>query len=377
MIGTDSKQGASQVVGLFPELLGLGGIQEASRQVVCALENIVARRDWSAAYLGLNDPQGPQTLSIAGRAIPFRGFQRSKIRLVLRALMLARKNPHIVIAGHPNLALPVLWMKNVSAGIKTIVFCHGVEVWEPLPARRREALLAADMVLAPSTHTAEKLRNVQGVAAEKIRLLPWPVNAEMLQMSEEPSNLSLPAGFPEGPVILTVGRWVASERYKGADDLIRTMPQLLASFPALRLAAVGSGDDLPRLKEIAAELGLGTSVKFFEWISREQLAACYARATIFALPSTGEGFGIVFLEAMAFGLPVVGAAAGGVTDIVTDGVNGLLVPGNDAAALVRSLDRLLRDEALRSALGKRGAEIVRQKYRFHVLESELERIVLE
>jgi phosphatidyl-myo-inositol dimannoside synthase len=377
MIGRDSKRGAVQLVGLFPELLGLGGIQEASRQVVCALENILARRNWSAAYVGLNDPQGPQTLPVAGHAVPFRGFKRSKIRFVLRALMLARKSRHIVVAGHPNLASPALWMKQFSTGMKTIVICHGVEVWEPLPTSRRQALLAADMVLAPSTYTAEKLRSIQGVAAERIRVLPWSVNAEMLQMSEEPLNLRLPPGFPEGPVILMVSRWVASERYKGADDLIRAMPELVASFPGLRLVAVGSGDDLPRLKEIAAGLGLGITVKFFERISREQLAACYARATIFALPSTGEGFGIVFLEAMAFGLPVVGAAAGGVTDIIKDGMNGLLVPGNDATALVRSLDRLLRDETFRSALGKRGAEIVRQKYRFHVLENELERVLVE
>jgi phosphatidylinositol alpha-1,6-mannosyltransferase len=118
-------------------------------------------------------------------------------------------------------------------------------------------------------------------------------------------------------------------------------------------------------------------VCFLERVSREELAACYARAEIFALPSTGEGFGIVFLEAMAFGLPVVGAAAGGVTDIVKDGVNGLLVPGNDAAALIQSLGQLLGDRAFGSALGERGAEIVRQKHRFHALESKFERILME
>jgi glycosyltransferase involved in cell wall biosynthesis len=178
-------------------------------------------------------------------------------------------------------------------------------------------------------------------------------------------------------VILTVGRWAASERYKGADDLIRAMPQLLGSFPDLHLVAVGGGDDLVRLKTIAAEFGITSSVKFFERISVEQLAACYARAEIFALPSTGEGFGIVFLEAMGFGVPVVAAAAGGVTDIVKDGVNGLLVPGRDAVALVQSLDRLLSDPGFASALGRRGAEIVRQKYRLQVFKRELEAILIE
>jgi glycosyltransferase involved in cell wall biosynthesis len=374
---TDSTRNTGQVVGLFPDLLGLGGIQEASRQMVCALQNIFARRGWSAAYLGLNDPTGSQTLRVADHSIPFRGYQRSKIRFVLRALQLARKRPRIVIAAHPNLAVPARLMKNFSLSTKTIVLCHGVEVWEPLPPRRRKALLAADLVLVPSTYTAERLTHLQGIPAERIRVLPWPVNSEILRMSNAPADLPLPAGFPAGSVVLTVGRWAASERYKGADDLIRTLPKLLVSFPDLHIVAIGSGDDLPRLKEITADLGLATSVLFLERISREQLAACYAHADVFALPSSGEGFGIVFLEAMAFGLPVIGAAAGGVTDIVKHGANGLLIPGKDPAMLVRALAQLLHDPGLRTTLGKRGAEIVREKYGFEIFERHLEDILME
>jgi phosphatidylinositol alpha-1,6-mannosyltransferase len=381
MIQTDSMRDAGQagqVVGLFPDLLGLGGIQEASRQTIGALQNILARRDWSAVHLGLNDPAGPQRLQIANRSVPFRGFNRSKVRFVARALLLARKNPRIVIAAHPNLAEPARLMKRFSPITKIVVLCHGVDVWEPLPVRRKDALLAADVILAPSSYTAEKLVSVQGVHAKRIRVLPWPINEEVLRMADAPpSTLPLPAGFPDRPVILAIGRWVASERYKGADDLIRAVPQLLSSFPGVRLVLVGSGDDLPRLKDTAAALGVGASVQFLERISREQLGACYAHADVFALPSTGEGFGIVFLEAMAFGLPVIGAAAGGVTDIVTDGVNGLLVPGKDPAALVRALNQLLSDPDLRSSLGKRGAEIVRKKYRFRGFERALEAILIE
>jgi glycosyltransferase involved in cell wall biosynthesis len=372
----DQTHGVRRIVGLFPELLGLGGVQEASRQLVCALQNILARRGLSASYLGLNDPTGPQFLRIADHSIRFRGYKREKVRFALRALLLA-KNNRIAIATHPNLAVPARWMKRLSPAMKTIVVCHGVEVWELLSSRRRAALLAADIVLTPSTYTAKKLSGVQGVPEDKIRVLPWPINAEMLRMSDSPAALPVPAGFPNALVILTIGRWAASERYKGADDLIRSIPQLLISFPGLHLVLVGGGDDLSRLKGIAAELGLGTSVRFLEGISREQLAACYSHSDVFALPSTGEGFGIVFLEAMAFGLPLVGAAAGGVTDIVVDGLNGLLVPGNDLTSLVRALDRLLRDPELRSKLGRRGAEIVREKYQFHMFERALEGILIE
>jgi phosphatidyl-myo-inositol dimannoside synthase len=275
------------------------------------------------------------------------------------------------------LALPVVAMKQFSPWLKTIVMSHGVEVWKPLPFLRRRALLAADLVLAPSSDTARKLAEVQDVLPGKIRKLGWPINPDFLRMAATPTSLSLPDDFPQGRVILTVGRWAASERYKGTDDLIRSMAQLRARFPGLYLAAVGDGDDLPRLKKIAADFGVSDSVRFLTGLSRQEIAACYARCEIFALPSTGEGFGLVFLEAMAFGKPLVGAACGGTTDVVEHDVNGLLVPPVDFEGLLKTLAILLGDESLRAKLGQRGAEILRRKYSFEVFQNKLELILEE
>jgi phosphatidylinositol alpha-1,6-mannosyltransferase len=383
MSSAKSTSKPAQVVGLFPALSGFGGIQEASRQTLHALRNILAPRKVFGAYLGLNDPLGSQIVQAEAQVqakddtIAFTGYQRSKLRFVLQALRLARKKPLIVIAAHVNLAVVAQWMKRISPRTKTIVLCHGVEVWDSLPANRRRALLAADIILCPSTYTASKVNTIQGVSRDKIRILPWPINSEVLRMAQAKSNLAPPPGFPQGPVILTVGRWASAERYKGADDLIRAMPQLRASFPGLSLVAVGGGDDLPRLKAIAAELQIADCVHFLQGISREQLAACYAHSEIFALPSTGEGFGIVFIEAMAFGLPVVGVAAGGLTDIIRDGANGFLVPAKDPGALADSLARLLSDPSLWSEMGRNGAETINQRYRFPLFEKSLQQILLE
>jgi phosphatidyl-myo-inositol dimannoside synthase len=254
---------------------------------------------------------------------------------------------------------------------------HGVEVWKPLPLLRRQALLSADLVLAPSRDTAQKLEGIQGVPQAKIRKLAWPLNPDLLRMAATSPGLPLPSGFPQGRVILTVGRWATSERYKGADDLIRAMAQLRMTFPGLHLVAVGDGDDLPRLKKIAADLGVSEAVRFLTGLSRQEIAACYARCEIFALPSTGEGFGLVFLEAMAFAKPLVGAACGGTTDVIEDSVNGLLIPPGDSARLVEALAGLLKDELLREKLGQRGAEILRRKYSFEIFQSELELILEE
>jgi len=218
---------------------------------------------------------------------------------------------------------------------------------------------------------------VQGVPQEKIRRLPWCLSPSFLAMADDRDKLPEVPGFPRGRIVLTVGRWAASERYKGVDLLIGAVAQLRGTQPDLHLVAVGSGDDLPRLRALAHSLGVSGVVHFFENLSREEIAACYARADLFALPSTAEGFGLVFLEAMAFSKAVVGAAAGGSVDVIEDGVNGLLIPGNDPAHLGHALDRLLRDEAFCAELGRRGAEIVRQNFQFSGFLAELERIVTD
>ena len=203
------------------------------------------------------------------------------------------------------------------------------------------------------------------------------MNAEILRFADSPAGLSLPPGFPQGLVVLIVGRWAASERYKGADDLIEAIALLRESISNVQLVAVGGGDDLPRLRKLAAHRGAGDRVTFFEGLSREQLAACYARCDVFALPSTGEGFGIVFLEAMAFGKPVIGASSGGIPDLIENDVNGVLVPPRDRERLAEALSLLLRDSTLRARLGTRGAEIVRREYFFAAFQRSLDQIIAD
>jgi len=373
--------GAQGILGLFTDLVAPGGVQEANRHSAASLVQCARRRGWNARFLGLNEPSGEHALSFDDTEISFRGFQRSKGAFTLVAIRgaqeLVRGGGCIVLAGHPNLAPVAAAVKLLSARTKTIVVAHGVEVWERLPVLRRRALASADRVVAPSCYTVGMLAAVQGVPPERIQRLPWPLGLDFLRLADQPTEHPLPPDFPSGQVVLTVGRWAAAERYKGVDQLIHATATLREEFPDLHLVAVGSGDDLPRLREIATNIGVADRVHFLERLSREQIASCYARADIFALPSTGEGFGLVFLEAMAFGKPLVGAAAGGSTDLIADGVNGLLVPPKEVAQLTQALGRLLRNRALRDEMGRRGAAIVREKYRVNVFQQQLEDILAE
>jgi phosphatidyl-myo-inositol dimannoside synthase len=374
---TKSFMDPNRVVGLFPDLLGCGGIQEASRQTVAALSKILAKYGWSGFFLGLNDPLGEQKLAVAGHEIRLEGFERAKARFVLRAVLRGRTNGCIVLAAHPNQAVVAHIMKLLYPKLKVVVMSHGIEIWQQLPGYRHRALLSADTVLATSSYNARKLVDLNNVLPNKIRMLPWPLNPTLLRLADSSGELALPDSFPNGRVILTVGRWAASERYKGADELIRALAELRPFFPDLSLVIVGNGNDLPRLKQTAVDLQVGDAVRFLSNISTEQLAACYAHCELFALPSTGEGFGLVFLEAMAFRKPLVGASAGGSVDLLEDGLNALVIPPRDPSALARALERLLRDKTLAAELGRRGGEIVRRKYSFGDFERRLEDVLLE
>jgi phosphatidylinositol alpha-1,6-mannosyltransferase len=373
-----TKSGERQprrIVALFPELLGVGGIQESGRLTAVALDGVASRYGWSVEFLALNDPPGSHVLPSTERKIPFQGFGRSKMRFAVAALRKARGGTRIVLAAHPHLAVPAAQMKLLAPGVKMITISHGVEAWSPLPWFRRLAFLRSDVFLAPSRYTVSKIAEAQGAPKNRIQLLPWPLNPDILRMAGQSKKLPLPASFPMGVIVLTVARLAASERYKGVDRLIESVAQLRTQVPGLHLMVIGGGDDLARHVKLAADLGVATQVRFFDNLSREEIAASYSKADVFAMPSTGEGFGLVFLEAMAFAKPLIGAAAGGIPDVVEDGQNGFLVSPGDTEQLANALQRLVTNEGLRIELGKRGAEIVRTKYRFEGFRAELEAIL--
>lgn len=363
------------IVGLFPGLASVGGIQMAGRQTAAALASIASERGRPCVFLSLNDANGEHEAAVGALRFRYRGFARSKSRFILAALRLARARPDIIFAAHPNLAPITVAMRVLAPQAQIIVGTHGIEVWQPLSALRRKALRSASMVLAPSSDTVRKLMSVQGVRPENIRRLPWPLDPDFLNLANLPDGLPRPSQFPHGRVVLSVGRWAASERYKGADLLIHAVSELTREFPDLHLVLVGEGDDLPRLKKLALATNARDDVHFISGLSRYELAACYAACDIFALPSTGEGFGLVFLEAMAFQKPVVGTALGGIPDIVEDGITGILVEPENPSSLSSALRSLISNEVLRLRMGQQGAATIRARYGFEYFRANFAQLL--
>ena len=382
----DAAQGRLRrvLIGLFPELDAPGGVQRAGRHLAAVMTEFAASRGLECRVLSLNDKAELKRLNVTGREIVFTGSERAKGSFLATALKSARraagkgkKAPKIVLAGHPNLAPVVRAMRLVAPRMKAIICTHGVEVWQPLPRVRRNALRRADVVLAPSRYTADHVAADQGVDPAKIRVLPWALDPQFEALATNAANSTVPASFPQGHVVLTVGRWRADERYKGMDTLITALPRLLPRWPELELVAVGDGDDRTWLEDLAEETGVARHVHFLEKLSYEELAACYGHCEIFALPSRGEGFGLVYLEAMACGKPVIGGAHGGAPEVIEDGKTGYVVPHGDAAQLATAMETLLADRALREEMGRRGKQRVENEFRFSVFAKSLRKILRE
>jgi glycosyltransferase involved in cell wall biosynthesis len=365
------------IVGLFPDLIPFGGIQTAGRHTAAVLSRMAAERGWPAHFLSLNDPTGEHECRVGKISFRFQGFARAKIRFALEAVRLAGQNPQLVYAAHPNLAVPAAAMRLRSHGFKLIVQAHGVEVWQPLGRLRQSSLRRADRVFAPSRETAQKLSQIQHVPERNIRVIPWGLDPSFLDFANRAASLSRPLSIPNSRYILAVGRWASSERYKGFDTLIRALPTLRADNSDLQLVFAGGGDDRPSLEHLATDLNVASRVHFVSGLTREELAAAYRHAEVFALPSSGEGFGLVFLEAMAMGRPVVGGNHGGIPDIIEEGVTGFLVAHGDVATLAARLDQLLADQNLRQDMGNRARERVLQEFRFEAFESRFRAALVE
>lgn len=215
----------------------------------------------------------------------------------------------------------------------------------------RRNVRRADVVLATSRYSKDRIVEDYGVAAGRIRIVPEPIDLARWDTALAATSVGPPRD-PDRGAILCV-----AHLYPRKD--VATLLDAMTRLPGAILRVAGDGPEGPRLRARAAELGLHGRVELLGHVPFERLAAEFRRADVFCLPSRQEGFGIVFLEAMAAGLPIVAARAAAVPETVADGECGILVPPGDAPALAAALGTLLADAGLRTRMGEAGRKRVR------------------
>jgi phosphatidylinositol alpha-1,6-mannosyltransferase len=329
---------------LTPELfLSEGGIARIMRlylKALCEIENDGDRVRLLSLNDGLIDSTDLRRYSTK-RLVEWHVCARSKALFIRKSLQMGRVSSRIV-CGHVA-QLPVAWAASlIRPGLSYYLVAHGIEVWEPFSVPEKIALRGARRIFCVSDFTRRRL----------LELCPLPegravVVYNALDPNLQPESTVPPAEAP--PVILSISRLSAADGYKGVNHLIEAMPAVAAAIPGSKLRIVGRGDGLNRLQARAAALNLGKSVEFAGYRSDAELRADFDGSRMFALPSEKEGFGLVYVEAMAHGRPCLGTRSGGIPEVISPETGELVEYGDVpaiSAALVRGLTRDWDEQAI-------------------------------
>ncbi|WP_017301798.1 glycosyltransferase [Nodosilinea nodulosa] len=263
-------------------------------------------------------------------------------RARLGALLLGhlfKQRPGRVVCGHV-LLLPLVapicrWLR-----LPYSVVTYGKEVWDPLPPRQQTALARADQVWAISRYSRDRACAANALDPDRVRLVPCVVDGDVFSPGPADPKLVEAYGLAGCRVLMTVARLWSGDIYKGVDVTIRALPAIVAAEPTVKYLVIGRGDDQPRLAALAEAVGVGDRVVFAGYVPNEALAAHYRLADAYVMPSQ-EGFGIVYLEAMACGVPVLAGDRDGSADPLQDGRLGWRVPHRDAQAVAAACLEML------------------------------------
>jgi glycosyltransferase involved in cell wall biosynthesis len=253
-----------------------------------------------------------------------------------------RERPQLIIAMHLHFG-PLAQIVHQTLGIPYVLIAYGIEAWQSNSLLRQKALQKADLVLAISRHTREWLIQEGRVQAERVQLLAPTFSQEQFSVQPKPERLLQKYGLTlQTPVLLTVCRLSDAEQYKGYDQIVCALPRILRDLPETRYLLVGTGPDRARVERLAKETGVEKAVIFAGFVPNEELADYYNLCDVFAMPSKGEGFGIVYLEALACGKPVLAGNQDGSRDALADGELGVLVDADKTNEIAEQLLGLLR-----------------------------------
>lgn len=315
-----------KVLLLTTEVNGTGGIQYVGRLFARAVQDgMGADGEVTLVTLKDRDPLGLADLS--GCRVFAGGGSRLRTGLTVLRL-LRRETWDLVILGHLNLAPLMLTVRRRRLP-PLLALVHGLEAWRPLSRLRRRGVARADQIVYISEYTRNRCRIVN----------PW-----LQDLPDAVCHLGLLPGAPVpsitetdtgDPFVLMIGRMAQSERYKGQEEMIRIWPAVQRQRPGLRLILIGDGDDRPRLESLAR--AQAADIAFLGRVDDRTRDAYLGACQCFCLPSRGEGFGLVYLEAMRAGKPVLTSRLDAGAEVIVDGVTGRAIDPTNPDELLKGI----------------------------------------
>lgn len=350
------------VLALVTEAFGgKGGIAQYNRDFLEAFAKL--QRDAKVIVLPRYAPLPFSTPENINQAEPSTGRLAFNMRVLLASV---RTKADVVFCGHLILAPLAVVIARIS-GAKLIIQMHGIEAWPRPTLLQRFGVEHADLVLSVSRYTRSRV--AAWAAIEPARLIVVPNTVAEDCSPGDGSQFRARCNLHEQRILLAVGRFDATESYKGHDRIIAALPRLAAAGHDVVFVVLGEGNQRFSLEQLARDYGVPNRVRFMGSVSRKIVIEAYRAADLFVMPSTGEGFGFVFLESMACGTPALGLAVAGALDALGDGELGMVTAEQD---LVHAIERILNSRspdrgklavAVRARFGK---EAFRSRVR-HVL----------
>lgn len=330
---------------LCTEVHARGGIQRFNRTLLAAAAALGIRTRVLSIHDALDQGDGVD------------GQRGDRLRWLRKACMaLLWGNHSTVLIGHVHFLTVAILTLLLRPGRRprVVLVAHGVEVWTGLRGLRGWAACRLDLVLCVSAYTRDQiLRQAPELPPQRLTLFP---NALDDSWTSQPMRVE--HTDPPSPFFLSVARLTSADRTKGLYTVLEAFSNL--ADRSLRYVIAGDGDDVDTLRATARRLGIESRVEFAGPVGDARLRSLYESCRAFVLPSGQEGFGIVFLEAMHFGAPVIAARSKGAIDVITHEQTGLLVDYGDVVGLRETLERVAGDELLRRRLTLAARTLVAQ-----------------
>ncbi len=323
-----------------------GGVEKVSRKFIYAIGQLLGTQHWMS--YSMHDEKKDTDISyIAPNR--YKTFGGAKLSFVASSFLKGIKS-NVLVLSHVNLLPIAKLIKLFRPKQKIIMFAHGIEVWDTLPKWKTKFLQDKVQIWAVSNYTRDKMIAQHQISPQQIKVLNNSLSPfiQLPHHFEKPQHLLKKYQIGENvPVIFTLNRLSASEKYKGYDKVITALGKLKQQNQAFIYLLAGKADDAEhiRLTKLIEDNNLVNEVKMIGYLSEEELTPHFLLSDLFIMPSKGEGFGIVFIEAAAHGCKVIGGNIDGSTDALLNGQLGQLINPNEETEILQAIQNALADKA--------------------------------
>jgi phosphatidyl-myo-inositol dimannoside synthase len=277
----------------------------------------------------------------------FKGYNAAKPKFILDAVKYGKKCD-VVILSHINLLMAAWLIKKRNPKTTIILLAHGIEIWGKLNAQQQKMIGACDKIVSVSNFTKDSIINQHQIDTKKCFVLNNCIDPYLIRPVVKSRDAKLVERYhlkEEDIILLTLTRLSAKDRYKGYDFVIDAMAEIVKKYTNVKYILAGGcgAEERGFLENKIAENNLKSNVLLVGYLPDEELACHFSLADVYIMPSVKEGFGIVFVEAMYYGLPVIAGNVDGSTDALLNGELGLLINPESKTAIYESIEKMILD----------------------------------